>query len=488
MFFFDFKKCLLLIVWLIGTNLYTRAQNNQFSDKEWPQETNNIAASLIRYRSFSGKEKAAMEYLKQKALDMQLQVQQWDASIDNVNLAVSVFPLNQKKPNIILLSHIDVVNATDSIEWRKPPFSGLVEEDTLWGRGALDMKGIAAMQLMAVKLMADDFKKNYKDWNLTVLFVGDEEAGGKNGGDFITKNYLDSLNPLIVLGEGGGGFSEILPSKPGKQVFFVSQSEKRSLWIKLSINHKVRAHSSVPSSETANKILMRAVSRIEDEPPIIIFDKTTKKMFQDLGKLNGGIKGWVLSHINSYPIRPFRRSILQRNPFLLSLVTNTYQFTRFENSELPPNVIPNKASVYYDCRLLPGVKTDRFIRRLKIKIRNPKIKISIEDQSPENPTTQNPLLFKALQTALQEQYKECSVIPVLFPATTDNSFFRAYGIPAYGILPILLNNEMVDSVHGINEYIPLKNLHQGVEAYCTIIKKILHQVSTHEIGSGVKTN
>ena len=55
---------------------------------------------------------------------------------------------NGSKKAMILLNHMDVVPA-DAKLWKEPPFSGLVKEGVIWGRGALDDKGPAIMELVA---------------------------------------------------------------------------------------------------------------------------------------------------------------------------------------------------------------------------------------------------------------------------------------------------------------------------------------------------
>src|SRR5512143_2629975 len=48
-------------------------------------------------------------------------------------------------PPLLLYTHLDVVPAEPE-HWTHPPFSGDIADGFVWGRGALDMKGVAAMQ------------------------------------------------------------------------------------------------------------------------------------------------------------------------------------------------------------------------------------------------------------------------------------------------------------------------------------------------------
>jgi carboxypeptidase PM20D1 len=444
-----------------------------FAQNRQNEEVLKTFTEVMRMPSVSGNERRLAQYLLQKTHEMGFYTRTFPDKDSFINFSASVYPLEQNKPNIIFLCHLDVVPAPDSLQWKHPPFAGVIANDTLWGRGCLDMKGIGVMEIFAMQGFLDSAKKTNLPYNLTLLFVSDEEKGGVHGAKFTIDNYLTVLRPKLVIGEGGGGFKKLLPSKPNKLVFFVSVAEKKSLWLKLSVNCHANGHGAMPSNETANSILLKAINRVEEKKPIIIFDRVTKKMFKELGKSNGGFKGFLLRNINKFWLRPVRRSILRKEPLLMSEVTSTTQLTNIYNPAEPPNVIPNEAAAYFDCRLLPGVSTKKFIRRLKLKILNPKVKIEIIDQSATAKPTRDGNTFNIIEGSLKKVYPACDALPVLFPATTDNSFFRSVSVPSFGILPLELSQELVKTVHGTNECIPVPVIYKGIEAYKIIMNDLL---------------
>ncbi|HVL53978.1 MAG TPA: M20/M25/M40 family metallo-hydrolase, partial [Vitreimonas sp.] len=91
---------------------------------------------------------------------------------------------------LLLLSHLDVVPAPPD-GWTHGPFDGDVADGYVWGRGAVDMKGTAAMQLTVLRLLAGEARAAGRDPAIDpvpgltrdVLFAGtaDEEAGGHQG-------------------------------------------------------------------------------------------------------------------------------------------------------------------------------------------------------------------------------------------------------------------------------------------------------------------
>ncbi len=255
------------------------------------QEATDILSALIKIPSVSGKEKPALLFMESMCRYKGLNVRVFSNTDSTYNFAASLFPLSDNKPNIVFLSHLDVIAIDDIKEWRKPPFSGIIEKDTLWGRGALDMKGMAVIQLMAILKLKENYDLSKLKYNVTLLCVSGEESGGINGAKIICDNFLNELKPVVVLGEGGAGLQNVIPGKPNQKVFFVSLAEKKSLWIKLEAKLRSHGHASMPSNKSANKIILRAINKVEEHDSKIKFDQTTKLAFKKLGKLVPGFKG-----------------------------------------------------------------------------------------------------------------------------------------------------------------------------------------------------
>lgn len=428
---------------------------------------------MLRIPSVSGEEQHMAEFLLKRSIEMGFDTHVFSWTDSSYNFSISLYPLEQKKPNLLFINHIDVVPVEDSALWAHAPDTDYNGKDTLWGRGAIDMKGIGAMQLMAVYNLLQEAKKKDLPYNATVLFMSGEESGGKKGAKIITDYYLDELNPVTVFGEGGVGLRNILPSKPNKLLFFISVADKKSLWISLHLKMKAQGHAAIPSKKNANKVMFKAISRFEQRKPVIDFDKETKKVFKRIGKLNGGFQGFVLKHINWLVFRPFRRSLLERNPMLLSMVTNTIQLTSVQNPYCPPNKIACQVAAYYDCRLLPTANLEKFLKNTFFKLLNPKIGITIIDESPSAWPSKPNKYYYLMENAIHLNYPGSEVIPILFPASTDNNYFRRKGIPSFGIMPLELNEELLNTVHGINERLPVKNYLKGIDTYTSFLQLLM---------------
>ena len=131
------------------------------------------------------------------------------------------------RPALVLLSHTDVVGVEQE-KWAQDPFGGDVEDGAIWGRGALDMKGIAVMHAMAAIELATSKATPARE--VIVVAVADEEAGGEEGAAWLARErpeafgFGDGRPPPEVLGEGAFGLIWILLYFPVIVQCRVSQS------------------------------------------------------------------------------------------------------------------------------------------------------------------------------------------------------------------------------------------------------------------------
>ncbi len=454
-----YKITLLLFVCLINIRLV--AQSNPVT----------VLSEYIKLKSVSGNEKPAALYMKKLCEDFGFHTTVFSDTDSSYNFCASLFPLEKHLPSVLLINHLDVVPVDEKGNWKHPAFSGAIDNDTLYGRGTLDMKSLAVMQVFALQKIKEQIKTDSINKNFIILFLSGEETGGLNGAAKIIKpEILSQLNPLVVFGEGGGGLKGIIDGKENELCFFISNAEKKSMWIKLEATVKSHGHGSVPSSKTANRILLKAIQKIENTEERIVIDKNAKHTFKALGNIMGGYKGFILKHIDWWIFKPLRKKVIHSNDALQTLVTNSYQLTRIQNPEGSINQVSQTASAYYDCRLLPNKSERPLLLKLLFRIVDPRIKITILDESPEAEHSHLDEHYERMKKAIEVVYPKAHVIPLLFPATTDNSYFRNVNIQSFGVLPFELNKEMVESVHANNEKIPVKAIEQGINVYIELLK------------------
>jgi carboxypeptidase PM20D1 len=438
-------------------------------DKEQVPESAQLLSEYLQISSVTGNEGKAGKFLSELCVRQGLEVRIFSENQDKYNFAASIYPLELGLPNIILLNHIDVVPAGEPADWDYDPYSGIIDQGMIYGRGAIDMKGMAIMQLMALSAFKNLHQNDHLQFNVTLLSVSGEEEIGVKGAHWVVNNFLKELNPIVVYGEGGSGIYGINLKYPNIPVMTISVADKKALWLKLKVKESSSGHGSVPPLVYANKTAMRELDRILSAKPKIILNDYTRAMLHELAEIEGGLEGFVLKNITIF--KPFIAGKLRKNPLILSAISNTITLTNINNPRGSANQIAQEAIADLDCRLLPGYSTERFLSEIKRKINHKNTTIEIKDQSQEAPASKINEYYLWMEKALKDVYPDCEILPVVFPAETDNNYFRNQGIPTYGINPVCMKKELLETIHNINERISIKNLEDGISVYLHLLNE-----------------
>ncbi len=426
-----------------------------------------LLSRYIRHASVTGHERMAGLFFSTVARQMGFHVEILTDEPASFNFTASLYPLSSGKPNIVLLNHIDVVPAGGNGDYTYPPFSGTISGGKIWGRGAIDNKGMAVMQLMAMKDYLDAASATDLPFNVTMLSVSGEETGGHTGAMIIVENFIDLINPVVVYGEGGSGVPDVLKREPDRKLFGISTAFKRSLWIELKLTMTTSGHGSVPPSSYVVQDKIQALNRLAERNRRIIFSESTRNMFYELGRVEGGLRGLALRNLRLF--RPFVVPAMKREEVVYALITNTITITAINTPEGPPNQIPQEIRAILDCRLLPETDVDEFLDKIRRSLGNSKVEMTVIREGIHAPPTRVDEYYEYMKEALLRVYPGSGVIPVLAPASNDNNYFRALGIPTYGILPILLPLHLLETIHNVDERLPVEALEEGTGVYRELI-------------------
>lgn len=350
-----------------------------------------------------------------------------------VRLPATVSPPAGKA--LMLLHHMDVVPA-DAARWPVDPFAAVVKEGMLWGRGAIDMKGLGVIHLYAFLTLMRQHAPRNRD--VLLLIVPDEEAGGGLGTRWMLQNHYAELDPEYVLDEGGCGSRDLYT--PGKLVYGIAVAEKKILWLKLQATG-VAGHGSQPHDQNPNDRLLRALTRLLAEPLAQGSVAVVEGMRQKLGTLSA----------NKYA-----RAIQQSTIALTTLRSGVGE---------PPkvNVIPSLAEATLDCRVLPGITTADWLAELRRRLADPGLQLTVTYESDDPVVTPSDTpLFRALEAAIKRASPEAIVLPTLVPFGTDSNAFRPRGVKSYGLFPAILSAELMASMHSDAERLPIAELGKGV--------------------------
>src|SRR5262249_8203323 len=159
-----------------------------------------------------------------------------------------------KKP-LLLLNHLDVV-PVDRKAWKMDPFAAIIQDGRIWGRGALDMKGIGVEHMMALVTLKQSGVVPPRD--IVMLCTADEETNGDGGVRWMIANHFSDIDAEYVLDEGGFGTRDILA--PGKLVFGIAVGEKQTVWLRVRARGTA-AHGSQPIPDNANITLLEALRK-----------------------------------------------------------------------------------------------------------------------------------------------------------------------------------------------------------------------------------
>lgn len=432
-----------------------------------------LLSEYVQIPSVSGQEKEAGEFFAQFCRDHGLHVHVFTDEKDSYNFAASLYPLEMQKPNIVLLTHIDVVPPGNPEGWTHHPFSGKIEDGMVWGRGAIDNKAMGVMQVLAMLQFVRQAAAEDLPYNVSLLAVSGEETGGNTGARIITEHFLDELNPLVVYGEGGAGLKGLIGRNPDMPVFGLGVAQKRVLWLAIESSVAASGHGSVPRKSYPTKEVINATNALLEAKPKITISPTVRESLLKMSAYETGIRRRVMRRIDFYG--PLFGRFVRNDPLIASMLTNTISLTSLTSAEGAYNQIPTHARAVFDCRLLPETDEAKFLAHVERIVSPYEVTIKVIRSSPGAPTSEQGMFYAAMKNSIYEVFGEGLVVPFMFVAVNDNRFFRRHGIPAYGILPAIMSEELMESIHYFDERFPVESLHRGIEVYVHLISHLLNE-------------
>ncbi|MEO8198867.1 MAG: M20/M25/M40 family metallo-hydrolase, partial [Thermoanaerobaculia bacterium] len=278
---------------------------------------------------------------------------------------------------ILLLHHIDTVPAGEG--WRYPAGSGEVHDGELWGRGAIDAKGLGIAHLMAFLDLAPSPAPRRRA--VVFLAVADEEAGGTEGAGWLSAAHPELFADVdVVLNEGG-----VNKAVAGRALFWgIEVDQKRPLWLEVRASGRP-GHTSSANPESATHRLVAGLARLVAAPrpwrvipaandflaALARFDPQARTAYTELRSLKAGAPG-AAAVTDPFPLPGFE-----------SLLTDTLQVTTLTGSERI-NVVAGEARAGIDVRLLPDTDEPAFVGELG-KLLGPGLTLEVLLTSPAAP-------------------------------------------------------------------------------------------------------
>jgi len=441
-------------------------------EEDWKGLGDEAAALLSQYIRINttnppGNEIAAARWLAAALQREGIESRIFEPAPGKANLYARLAGDGSARP-IILLNHMDVVLASPEF-WTVDPFSGVVKDGYLWGRGALDMKGEGIAQLMTMLILKRAKVPLKRD--IIFLATSDEEIGAGVGAAWIAEQQADLVRGAeFLLNEGGTTRAKM--GGAGVEYYAIGTTEKSPFWLDVTARGTA-GHGSRPTPDNPVHRLIRALNRVADWKTPLIVTPAVERSFRDLATIERDttMRRW-LSDIRSAIRDSAAARTLTSDLTYNAVLRNTISITGLKGSA-KTNVIPPTATAAIDVRLLPGQDPQAFLADI-VRVINDTA-ITVKPQGPNWPATESSTeteMFQAISEVARRRHPEALVTTLMLAGFTDSHYFRRMGIASYGLGPFPLTQADSRGVHGNDERLSLEALRSGVRFYYDVVSRV----------------
>ena len=396
-------------------------------------------------------------------------------SVETVGKASLMYKWEGKNPElepIALLGHQDVVPVSESTQgdWEHDPFGGEIADGYLWGRGAIDMKNHVIGVLESVETLIEDGFEPER--TVYLLFGHNEEiVAAKDSGAHRMAKLLESRGVRLdsVLDEGGA----ILPIKVkgiiNKNLAGIGIAEKGYCDFEVSIPAK-GGHSSAPPNHTALGELADVIKDIEGHQFKSEITSIVDGILERVGRNTSFLARNILC--NTKALKPLIKVIMKNIPAAASFVRTTTAVTMAQGSPAA-NVLPQKAAVTVNFRIMPGMKIADIEKHLHKVIRNKNAEIKLlGGNEPSNISPTDSRAFKAIEDICYRMNNDNVVAPYLVMGGTDARNYQDICDNIYRYSPFLMDTKLLLTTHGTNERIETASFKDGIAFFKRYIKTL----------------
>ncbi|HQR45458.1 MAG TPA: M20/M25/M40 family metallo-hydrolase [Thermoanaerobaculia bacterium] len=369
-----------------------------------------------------------------------------------------------KKKPIALLGHLDVVTARPE-DWKRDPFTLIHENDYYYGRGVSDDKGsVVAITSAVLRLKAEGFVPTR---DLVVVFTGDEETGMETVQDLL-RNHRDLVDAEYALnGDAGGG---VLSDEDGRALSYGLQTAEKTYATFEVTAKNPGGHSSRPRKDNAIYDLADALEAVKGYRFPVMWNDTTLAWFRAAGATTPGPRGEAMRRFAANPRDTAASDFLFSSPPDVGATRTTCVATMLRAGHAE-NALPQSATATVNCRIFPGVKPDDVRAELQKVVGGSVSVTTVGSPQWSDASPLRPDLLAAVTKVVQSMHPGVPVTPIQESGGTDGLWFRAAGIPSYGVGEIFMK-ESDDFAHGLNERIPGPAFYDGLEHWYLLLKEV----------------
>jgi acetylornithine deacetylase/succinyl-diaminopimelate desuccinylase-like protein len=385
---------------------------------------------------------------------------------------------------LLLLSHLDVVPAPPD-GWTHDPFEAVIADGQVWGRGAVDMKHLVAMQLTVIRMLADEARAAGRDpasdpvpgLTRDILFAStaDEEAGGLNGIAALIAERPELIRASGAISESGAvettfGGARFYPIGVAEKGYAVYRLTVRGAW----------GHGSLPRDDNAAVLAARIVSKLAVQGP----PRLTPTMEQFLGEIAANAGGDARRMIGALTGPDPRAAEVAFDGVcdpvsarvLKALIRDTVS-PNIVHAGLKYNVIPGEATIELDCRLLPGTSEEQMRATIVERI-GPKLAAACELDlviyAPPIDAPGSGDLYDAMVATLRDHDPEGIPVPFMVQFATDAKHTASLDVPTYGFSPLRYSpsgEEFLVRFHAVDERVGIDGLRWGLRVLYDVVRR-----------------
>jgi carboxypeptidase PM20D1 len=366
---------------------------------------------------------------------------------------------NPRLKPLVISGHMDVVEAKPA-DWKRDPFTPVVEDGYLFGRGASDMKYDGTLAIASLIELKREGYHPRRD--IVIEFSGDEETNMKTSA-IIAGKLADA--DLVLNIDGGGG---TLAEADGKPEFFTwDGAEKTYSDFQLTVTNP-GGHSSAPRKANAINQLAAALVRIGDYQFKPELSDLTRAALANAAKYEDPKTGAAMRAFVADPTDKQAIAVLTANPATVGKIGTTCVVTMI-NGGHALNALPQKASANINCRIFPGHKPAEIMAELQRVADEPAItfKDVTEGSVATDASPMRPDFVAALNRAMDKVYPGVPVFPAMASGASDSMWFRSHGVASYGASPVFMKDSD-DFSHGLNERVPVANTRPAITYYLSL--------------------
>ena len=383
---------------------------------------------------------------------------------------------------LLLLSHLDVVPAAAD-PWTHGPFDGDLADGYVWGRGAVDMKNLLAMELTVVRMLAAEARAAGRDpatdpipgLTRDVLFLStaDEEAGGLHGIAWIVAERPELIRAAAAINESGA----VATTFAGRRFYPIGLAEKGYAVYRLSVRG-TWGHGSMPRDDNAAVRAAAAVTRLNVQGGA----RPTDVMRAFLGGVAdqlGGDEARMLRALGSDDPRLGEAALhAMCDPMSARVLRALLRDTVSPNiiqAGIKYNVIPGEATVELDCRLLPGTTEadmrETIIGRLGDLAEHVTVELVIH--APPVAALADSAFYELLARTVVDHDPAGIPLPFMVPFATDAKHTAVLDVPTYGFSPLQLapDEPFLERFHGVDERVGVDALRWGLPVLYDVVRR-----------------